>query len=124
MAFFSSKELHLEARPRIISDNGPRFIAKDFKECIRIPGMTYVRTSPYRTSYRCSDDMTDPRLQTAPDASVYAALRQGVTSAKERRDESRRRRHGCPRHVLPSCKPGCTQLSHRRFPLVQPTDRG
>ena len=33
--------------PRIISDNGPQFIAKDFKEFIRICGMTHVRTSPY-----------------------------------------------------------------------------
>ena len=34
------------ARPRIISDNGPQFIAKDFKEFIRVSGMTHVRTSP------------------------------------------------------------------------------
>jgi putative transposase len=33
--------------PRIISDNGPQFIAKDFKEFIRVVGMTHVRTSPY-----------------------------------------------------------------------------
>ena len=31
----------------MISDNGPQFIAKDFKEFIRITGMTHVRTSPY-----------------------------------------------------------------------------
>ena len=34
-------------RPRIISDNGPQFIARDFKELIRICGMTHVRTSPF-----------------------------------------------------------------------------
>lgn len=34
-------------RPRIISDNGPQFVAKDFKEFIRVSGMTHVRTSPY-----------------------------------------------------------------------------
>jgi len=33
--------------PRIISDNGPQFIAKDFKEYVRLSGMTHVRTSPY-----------------------------------------------------------------------------
>ncbi|MEW6203275.1 MAG: IS3 family transposase [bacterium] len=33
--------------PRIISDNGPQFIARDFKEFIRICGMTHVRTSPF-----------------------------------------------------------------------------
>jgi transposase InsO family protein len=32
--------------PRIISDNGPQFLAKDFKEFIRIAGMTHVRTWP------------------------------------------------------------------------------
>jgi transposase InsO family protein len=42
-----AKELHPEAKPRIIADNGPQFIAKDFKEFIRISGMTHVRTSPY-----------------------------------------------------------------------------
>jgi putative transposase len=35
------------AKPRIISDNGPQFIARDFKEFIRLMGMTHVRTSPY-----------------------------------------------------------------------------
>lgn len=33
--------------PRIISDNGPQFIAKDFKAFIRLCGMTHVKTSPY-----------------------------------------------------------------------------
>jgi putative transposase len=33
--------------PRIISDNGPQFIAKEFKQFVRICGMTHVRTSPY-----------------------------------------------------------------------------
>jgi putative transposase len=42
-----AKEQYPEARPRIISDNGPQFLAKDFKEFIRISGMTHVRTSPY-----------------------------------------------------------------------------
>jgi putative transposase len=42
-----ARERHPGVRPRIISDNGPQFIAKDFKEFIRICGMTHVRTSPY-----------------------------------------------------------------------------
>jgi transposase InsO family protein len=40
-------ERHPNVRPRIISDNGPQFIARDFKEFIRFTGMTHVRTSPY-----------------------------------------------------------------------------
>jgi len=42
-----AKEKFPGATPRIISDNGPQFIAKDFKEYIRLSGMTHVRTSPY-----------------------------------------------------------------------------
>ena len=42
-----ARERFPDARPRIISDNGPQFIAKDFKEFIRISGMTHVRTAPY-----------------------------------------------------------------------------
>ena len=40
-------EKYPRAKPRIISDNGPQFIARDFKEFIRIAGLTHVRTSPY-----------------------------------------------------------------------------
>lgn len=42
-----AKEKYPEVRPRILSDNGPQFLARDFKEFIRISGMTHVRTSPY-----------------------------------------------------------------------------
>ena len=35
-----AQEKYPEAKPRIISDNGPQFIAKHFKEYIRISGMT------------------------------------------------------------------------------------
>ena len=42
-----AKEKYPHETPRIISDNGSQFLAKDFKEFIRICGMTHVRTSPY-----------------------------------------------------------------------------
>jgi putative transposase len=42
-----ARERFPNAPPRIISDNGPQFIAKDFKQFIRLSGMTHVRTSPY-----------------------------------------------------------------------------
>jgi putative transposase len=42
-----ARERFPNAQPRIISDNGPQFIAKDFKQFIRLSGMTHVRTSPY-----------------------------------------------------------------------------
>ena len=42
-----AKEKYPDKSPRIITDNGSQFIAKDFKEFIRISGMTHVKTSPY-----------------------------------------------------------------------------
>lgn len=42
-----AREKYPDARPRIISDNGPQFVAREFKDFIREAGMTHVRTSPY-----------------------------------------------------------------------------
>jgi len=43
----AARERYPEAKPQIISDNGPQFMARDFKEFIRIAGMTHVRTALY-----------------------------------------------------------------------------
>jgi putative transposase len=40
-------EKHPGVTPKIISDNGPQFIANDFKAFVREYGLTHVRTSPY-----------------------------------------------------------------------------
>jgi putative transposase len=42
-----ARERFPDEHPRVISDNGPQFIAKDFKQFIRISGMSHVKTSPY-----------------------------------------------------------------------------
>lgn len=42
-----AREKFPTARPRIISDNGPQFVSRDFRAFVRICGMTHVRTSPY-----------------------------------------------------------------------------
>jgi transposase InsO family protein len=42
-----ARECFPNACPRIISDNGPQFIARDFRSYVRLCGMTHVRTSPY-----------------------------------------------------------------------------
>jgi putative transposase len=42
-----AKEKYPAATPRLISDNGPQFIARDFKQFVRLSGMDHVRTSPY-----------------------------------------------------------------------------
>ena len=78
-------------RPRIISDNGPQFIAKDFKEFIRICGMTHVRTSPY---YPQSNGKIERwhktlkgeciRVKTPLEPGGRAAARRGVRGALQR----------------------------------------
>jgi len=42
-----ARERFPASQPRIISDNGPQFVARDFKAYIRQCGMTHVRTAPY-----------------------------------------------------------------------------
>lgn len=42
-----AKEKYPGTTPRLISDNGPQFIARDFKQFVRLSGMDHVRTSPY-----------------------------------------------------------------------------
>jgi len=41
------EEISGSENPGSSPTNGPQFIARDFKEFIRIAGMTHVRTSPY-----------------------------------------------------------------------------
>lgn len=43
----AARERFPAATPRIISDNGPQFLARDFQTFIRLCGMTHVRISPY-----------------------------------------------------------------------------
>jgi putative transposase len=44
----AQKEFDVEiVMPRIISDNGSQFTARDFKQFVRLVGITHVRTSPY-----------------------------------------------------------------------------
>ncbi len=42
-----AKEKFPEFSPRIITDNGKQFTGREFKELIRLHGMTHVTTSPY-----------------------------------------------------------------------------
>jgi putative transposase len=73
-------ERHPEERPRIITDNGPQFIARDFKEFIRLTGITHVRTSPYYPQSngkleRWHGSLKRERLRTAAPSSLEEARR-------------------------------------------------
>jgi transposase InsO family protein len=73
-------EKHPGKRPRIISDNGPQFIARDFKEFIRLTGITHVRTSPHYPQSngkleRWHGSLKRERLRMAPPGSLEEARR-------------------------------------------------
>lgn len=64
--------------PSIISENGPQFIARNFKEYIRISGMTHVRTSPY---YPQSNGKTDRFHQTIKDECIRPGVQLSLDNA-------------------------------------------
>jgi transposase InsO family protein len=77
-----------ETRPRIISDNGPQFIAKDFKEFIRISGMTHVRTSPF-------NPQSDGKIERWHKSLKGECIRPGTPLSM---DDARRMVDGCVEH--------------------------
>ncbi len=100
-----AKEKYPEAKPRIISDNGPQFTARDFKEFIRISGMTHVRDSPY---YPQSNGKIEPLTQIA-EKRVHSA---GNTAVAGRCTASDRGLRGALQQRPPEAMPPAT--SRRR----------
>ena len=101
-----AKEKYPQARPRIISDNGPQFIARDFKEFIRISGMTHVRTSPY---YPQSNGKLERWHQSIKRESIRPRCPLSVEDAREIAGEyvqhyNTRRLHSAIGYVTPADK--------------------
>jgi transposase InsO family protein len=99
-------EKHPLARPRIISDNGPQFIARDFKEFIRLTGITHVRTSPHYPQSngkleRWHGSLKRERLRMAPLGSLEEA-RSKVTLYVEHYNNTRL--HSALGYITPADK--------------------
>ena len=99
-------EKHPGERPRIISDNGPQFIARDFKTFIRLMGLTHVRTSPYYPQSngkleRWHGSIKRECIRPACPGSLEEALRL-VSSYVE--DYNHRRLHSALGYVAPADK--------------------
>ena len=79
-----AREQYPGEHPRIITDNGPQFIARDFKEFIRICGMTHVKTSPYypQSNGKIETLVQDPERRMHP---RHDAFEPGGRSAVGRR---------------------------------------
>ena len=101
-----AKEKYPLARPRIISDNGSQFIAKDFKEYVRISGMTQVRTSPY---YPQSNGKIERWHQSLKTESIRQKVPLSLEDARRIigeyiREYNERRLHSAIGYVTPSAK--------------------
>ncbi len=70
-----------DAHRRIITDNGPQFVAKDFKEYIRLSGITHVRTSPY---YPQSNGKVERVQKTLKMETIRKQAPENVEQARER----------------------------------------
>ncbi|MBK9369620.1 MAG: transposase family protein [Deltaproteobacteria bacterium] len=102
-----ARELHPGVSPRIISDNGPQFIAGDFKQYIRLTGMTHVRTSPYSIQ-------SNGKIERWQKTIRADAIRQKDTRHP-------RRGRSCCRHLRRTLQPQTPPLRHRlRHPRRPP----
>src|SRR4029077_12400894 len=70
--------------PRIITDNGPQFIAKDFKEFIRLAGLTHVKTSSYYPQSKRKNRAMAPEPQNRLSQARLSASQQDGTRLIER----------------------------------------
>ncbi len=95
-----------DAHPRIISDNGPQFIARDFRDFIRLASMTHVRTAPY---YPQSNGKLERWNQTLKVIAIRPEAPRSV-------DEARRR-------VTVSVTAYNTQRLHSAIGYITPADR-
>ncbi len=100
-------------KPRIISDNGPQFIAKDFKSYIRLVGMTHVRISPYYPQSKSSRPAADRALAQDHDGGLHPH----VLASSPRRSPTGRRAFRC---ALQQQAPA---LSHRLHHPSRPPTR-
>ena len=75
-----ARELVPGVTPRLITDNGPQFIARDFKTYIRLAGMTHVRTSPY---YPQSNGKLEALNKTIKKTTIRPRRPQSVEEARE-----------------------------------------
>jgi len=101
-----AKEQYPQARPRIISDNGAQFIARDFKEYLKLSGYTQVRTSPY---YPQSNGKIERFHQTLKNESIRQKVPLSLENARKIvgefiADYNSKRLHSAIGYITPSDK--------------------
>ena len=103
-------------------DNGPQFIAKDFKTFIRVSGMSHVRTSPY---YPQSNGKLERWHKTQDMHSAQSASNRRRSSHASRflRHYNQRRLHSAIGYVTPADNRDVEILARRDAKLEQARQR-
>ncbi len=96
-------EAHPSARPRIISDNGPKFIAGDFRRVIDLAGLTHVRTS---VNYPQSNGKIERYHRTLDKRTIHAVTPDGARATIAARTDhyNNRRLHIAIGYITPRDK--------------------
>jgi transposase InsO family protein len=96
-------EAHPGARPRVISDNGPQFIAGDFRRFIDLTGLTHVRTS---VNYPQSNGKIERYHRTLDKGTIHALTPDGARATIAARIDhyNTRRLHSAIGYVSPRDK--------------------
>ncbi len=96
-------EAHPSAGPRIISDNGPQFIAGDFRRFINLAGLTHVRTS---VNYPQSNGKIERYHRTLDKGTIYAVTPDGARGTIAARIDhyNNRRLHSAIGYITPRDK--------------------
>ena len=96
-------EQYPDAAPRIITDNGPQFIARDFKSFVREAGMSHVRTS---AGYPESNGKFERMNKTLKDECIRRKVPLSLEEGRELMDEfvtfyNTERLHSAIGHIAP-----------------------
>jgi transposase InsO family protein len=96
-------EAHPGARPRVISDNGPQFIAGDFRRFIDLTGLTHVRTS---VNYPQSNGKIERYHRTLDKGTIQAVTPDGARATIAARIDhyNTRRLHSAIGYITPHDK--------------------
>ena len=96
-------EAHPTARPRVISDNGPQFIAGDFRRFIDLAGLTHVRTSVH---YPQSNGKIERYHRTLGKGTIHAVTPESARTTLAARIEhyNNRRLHSAIGYITPHDK--------------------
>ena len=115
-----ARERYPGVAPRIISDDGPPFVAKDFKEFVRLTGMTHVRISPY---YPQSNDKLERFHKSLKSEAIRVSIPETVEDARRVVERFVGHYNGVRLHSAIDCIAPHDMLEGRHDAIIAERDR-